>query len=216
MPNHTIKSSWRYTIRHFPIKVVTIPALILVIVSCFSFFNRLLHFKKLPKRSVDCIIVLYGPAFDLRKNEANRLVKEGLASVVYYPLTNRFKDIVPHERAVKTHRLTNVKTSYWKLRKHADLKYLENTHIELMVAKAFVQRNRLQRVMIVSSPYHMRRVKLIAERVFEPGIDIYFSSPDTYTRGLAWLQNWQEVRWVFHETLKIGWFLFYWHFLPID
>lgn len=144
------------------------------------------------------------------------MIDRGLANIIYYPLTNTIWTAFPNDGTGKTLTTQSNKIDYWKLREHEKPKYIENTHIELLVAKSFIQLNRIQRIMIVSSPYHMRRVKLIADRLFNREMDIFYSSPGNYTSGLTWALNWREVQWTCKEAIKICWFIFYWQFLPVD
>jgi hypothetical protein len=163
---------------------------------------------------VDCIILLHGPEFELREKEALRLTGNGLGKVTFYPLINHVRISFFNDCNQKIQKPQKAETNYWELRKHKNNRYLENTHIELLVARSFVQNNRMKRIAIVSSPYHMRRVKLIADRLFKDEVERYYSAPGNYTSSRVWIFNWREIKWASKESLKLLWFLFYWHFLP--
>ena len=63
----------------------------------------------------------------------------------------------------------------------------------------------------VSSPYHMRRVKLIADRVFAGGNYNLSFVPSRYeeTHKNLWWLNKYDLKWVLSEYSKIIWFLLY-------
>lgn len=61
---------------------------------------------------------------------------------------------------------------------------------------------------LLKQPYHMRRIKLIADRVFD-GTDMRLCFvPSSYEKvaGLWWSTRAEEVKWVLGELVKIGWF----------
>ena len=84
---------------------------------------------------------------------------------------------------------------------------VENTHLELLLARRTVESLGLRSIIFVSSPYHMRRIKIIADRVFD-GFDTRFvPTPHEHTRGRMWWTSPHEIRWVLSEYAKIAWFL---------
>lgn len=54
-------------------------------------------------------------------------------------------------------------------RRH-EFKYSENTHKEIILAKEMMDTLGLKSAILVSSPYHMRRIKMIATDVFKTGL----------------------------------------------
>lgn len=157
-----------------------------------SLNNRLIY-KRLPDQPVDCIVLLHGDDFARRKNEAQKLIAAGYSHAIYLPVSDPI---------------------YGRLRRHAPYRHLENTHIELMAARNHLIRKGYRRAVIVSSPYHMRRVKLICDRLFDDRIELFYASPAVCSHGLSWLKNREEIKWVITETAKIAWFLFYSNCLP--
>ena len=96
--------------------------------------------------------------------------------------------------------------------------YYEDTHLEIMEAKKMMSVYGLKSAIFVSSPYHMRRIKLIVERVFNPEHGDFYFIPTPYERAPAnfWelsSLDWRKVR---REYSKILWFYIYFPFSKID
>jgi len=89
----------------------------------------------------------------------------------------------------------------------------EKTHIELMIARKKMESQKLVSAMIVSHPFHMRRVKIIASKVFEnSNISLAFvpyNHNQTTRHALAWFVNKDTLGWVLSEYVKIAWFWVY-------
>lgn len=87
----------------------------------------------------------------------------------------------------------------------------EGTHLDVLLAKESILRAGFSSAIFVSHPYHMRRVKMIASKVFEDcKIDLFFipTRHEGVNRSLWWLDN-KERNLVVTEYLKIAWFLLY-------
>ncbi|MGB5156421.1 hypothetical protein [Desulfobacterium sp. N47] len=174
-----------------------------------------LFYTKLPVQPADVAVVLYGDEAENRENEAVRLIKNKLASNIYYPLYNRSYSVSSNNKIEeKSDTLLSI-AGFNYLRKDQAIKHYENTHIELLVAKDYIRRNHFKKIIFVSSSYHMRRIKLISEELFDENVELYYSSPEQYIKGLGWLINRREIKFVFSEYAKIAWFLFYRSFMPI-
>ena len=89
--------------------------------------------------------------------------------------------------------------------------FYENTHIEVLEAGKMMKSLGLKSAILVSSPYHMRRIRIIAGQVF---------SHEKYRltfRGSRHVQHdrfpsqftWTRMRKVLGEYIKIGWFYGY-------
>ena len=62
----------------------------------------------------------------------------------------------------------------------------------------------------VSSPYHMRRIKIMAGRVFDADKYQIAFVPTAYEpRHLPWFLAWKDVKWVFSEWGRIVWYFLY-------
>jgi hypothetical protein len=87
----------------------------------------------------------------------------------------------------------------------------ENTHLELLLAREMMVKLGLKSAVIVSSPRHMRRIQLIAGKVFADGgydIGLKSTSLKSYS-SLTCLQSGRCRKHVAGEYLKITWFLVY-------
>ena len=81
----------------------------------------------------------------------------------------------------------------------------------MLNAKTLIDRLGLKSAIFVSSPYHMRRVKLIVSTVFKDGDYNLFFVPSRYekTNGNFWYLYEYDLKNVTSEYLKIAWFLLY-------
>ena len=68
----------------------------------------------------------------------------------------------------------------------------------------------LKTAIMVSSPYHMRRIKVIAEKVFGDNLTVRYV-PTRYEPipGNFWLFNSYDCKFVLTEYAKIAWFVLY-------
>jgi uncharacterized SAM-binding protein YcdF (DUF218 family) len=90
-------------------------------------------------------------------------------------------------------------------------KYFEDTHIELLEAKRMMDEAHLHSAILVSSPYHMRRIRLIAGKVFGDGKQTFSCVPTSYERsfdGGGWLEKQRRDKFM-SEYIKICWYLIY-------
>ena len=81
----------------------------------------------------------------------------------------------------------------------------------MLLGKRMMDKLGYRSAIIVSSPYHMRRLKLIAGKVFGDGdYRIGFEPTPFEKQGTLDLpRSWKEVGNVVSEYVKIGWFLVY-------
>ena len=95
-------------------------------------------------------------------------------------------------------------------RKH-DYRFYEDTHLEILHAKAMMDKLGFKSANLVSSPYHMRRIKLITGRIFDGGDYNLSCVPTRYekTEKNLWWFNKYDLKWVLGEYLKIAWFIIY-------
>ncbi len=73
-----------------------------------------------------------------------------------------------------------------------------------------MERLGIRSAILVSAPYHMRRIKLIAGQVFGDGMTVR-NVPTRYEppNDGFWLFNGRDRKFVFTEYAKIAWFLIY-------
>ena len=162
-------------------------------------------------RKTDCIILLVGPDYDLRRDKALELMADGYSSNLVMPAFNSI--LVSSEKEINPpHWQPEEESPFIDAMKIKDkFRFYENTHLEVLIAKEISERHGFRSITFVSSPYHMRRVKLIAERVF--AANYYRLSFVTYgTRNpnsFLWIFREEDLKWVTSEYVKIVWFMVY-------
>jgi hypothetical protein len=186
----------------------------LLIVNIIIYAPRYLLYSS-DYRKVDAIVLFLGPDFLARQKGANKLINEGMADYLIVPAYHKvyriadkgsIKSLSPDlslRRSMKERAMLNPAPYYY-----------EDTHVEAVEARKMMSDYKLKSAIFVSSPYHMRRIKLIVGNVFT-GKDgqkggFYFV-PTMYEKAPRnfWeltLTNWKKVGW---EYIKITWFCFY-------
>src|SRR5271169_1956107 len=183
---------------------------IVTMISLFIFYGpTFLSYHDKPVKS-DAIILFWGD--DEREPEALRLLNEGKARYL----------IIPALGEIWLHKLDgsrklvspNIKNGDLTFKLHKDICYkrhYEKTHIEVLEGKRIMADLGLHSVMLFSSPYHMRRIHLIADREFYDGEYTICCVPTTSERSFT-AHDWfhkksRDV--IISEYVKIGWFLLY-------
>jgi hypothetical protein len=164
-------------------------------------------------RKADAIVLFLGPDFTARQKEAYKIIHEGMADYLIIPAYNKvyrvsdketIKSLPPNlslRNSIKKRTLINPPSPY----------FYEDTHIEAIEAKKTMADFRLKSAIFVSSPYHMRRIKLIASKVFTGEQDGFYFAPTIYEKapGSFWElsgADWRKVGW---EYIKMIWFSIY-------
>jgi len=167
-----------------------------------------LVFSQKPEKS-DAVILLVG-SDNARFREAEQLVREGYADYLIIPAFNRvlrgesnrslnqpFSIPVPPAGAYGTNETR------------------ENTHLEIAQARRIMDGLGCTSAIFVSSPYHMRRIKIIAKSVFlertkTPTFQLYFVPTRYETPYLSsWFLKTHDLKFVSSEYAKMAWFLIY-------
>ncbi len=161
-------------------------------------------------KKTDAVIILLGPDFKARQKEANALIKRGMADYLIIPAYHKAYGILAESKEKKlipylnSPGFNNNKVSSYPT-------FYEDTHIEIIEAQKVMSFLGLTSAIFVSSPYHMRRVKLIAGKVFDVGKgDLYFV-PTRYEKAPKNFWELSSVEWrkVRREYSKIIWFYLY-------
>jgi uncharacterized SAM-binding protein YcdF (DUF218 family) len=175
-----------------------------------------------PPVKSDALVLFLGGEKGTREQEANQLVAEGYADYLIIPAHGQIKKRGPNGTLIKIDfdlkpKITlNLKlavpeafpnTSNLKL-KTASL--LEDTHQEVLIARDMMERLGISSAILVSSPYHMRRIKLISARVFGERATVCYvpTRYETPKEGFWFSENYDR-KFVLTEYAKIGWFLLY-------
>jgi len=163
-------------------------------------------------QKTDAIVLFLGPDFSARQKEAYKLIDEGMAEYLIIPAYRKIYRVYD-EGAVK-HFSANL-FAHTSLKKKNFLppfpSFYEDTHIETIEAKKMMADLGLRSVIFVSSPYHMRRIKLIAAKVFGADKDNLYFVPTSFEKASAkfWRisgAEWKKVGW---EYVKMLWFCLY-------
>jgi len=154
----------------------------------------------------DAVILFLGPDYEARKKEAHRLIQEGFADYLMIPAHSKVltpgkdeKLEILKQKAVTAKRPSRCRNLY------------EDTHLEALYAKDMMDRYKLTSAIFVSSPVHMRRIKIIADRVFDRKAYRLSFVPTRYEKpwGYLWWTDRDGSKQVISEYVKIAWFLIY-------
>ena len=163
-----------------------------------------------PYAKADAIVVLLGPDFHARQKEAYDLISDGMADYLIIPAYHRTYQVFD-KGAVKylPDNLSDRKTK----KKNVDVppRFYEDTHWEIIAAKKEMSHYGLKSAIFVSSPYHMRRIKIIVMRVFDKNDGLFYFTPTHYEKAPAefWELSWADWKKVVREYGKILWFSLY-------
>ena len=95
--------------------------------------------------------------------------------------------------------------------------YRERTHQELIMARQMMEKRKLNSAIVISQPYHMRRIRLITSTVFKnQPVRLHYMPAETIhdSDAFRW-SNPAHLEWAVSEYQKIGWFMLYaWTFEP--
>ncbi len=185
--------------------------IILLIANIIAYAPRFLLYSS-DHRKADAIVLFLGPDFVARQKEAYKIIDEGMADYLIVPAYHKVykiqnkgtaKSVSPDSsfrQTIKERVLLNPSPYFY-----------EDTHIEIIEAGKIMSDYGLKSAIFVSSPYHMRRIKLIVTRVFAGEQDGFYFVPTIYEKapGSFWelsVTNWKKVG---REYLKMIWFCFY-------
>ena len=187
-------------------------AAVLLTVMLFVIFAPGFLFRENLQRKADAVVLFVGPGNEARLDEARQLIKEGYARYLLVPFSNEVFIAGPGGELVK---VTDIQSRGDLLNriKVASLykRYFENTHVEALEAKRMMDDLGLKSAMLVSSAYHMRRISMIAGRVFDERKYSIGCNPARWQReftAVDWL-NADRRKIIVSEYVKIGWFLVY-------
>jgi hypothetical protein len=161
----------------------------------------------------DVIVLLVGSKFTPRKEEVFRLIEEGHAQRLVIPAYGRVSDAgLFSNQAGQTNPKPDpslIKGRIVKLSHYP--KYFEDTHIEILEAKKMMDKAGFKSAIFVSSPYHMRRISIIANKVFNKKDYqlIFVASRFEQYSGALWFLKKRDLKLVSSEYSKIIWFTLY-------
>jgi len=200
--NRTIKQAHRS--RNSRIVYFLLP-LLLSLWFVLEYAPNFLAYSTKPKKT-DVIILLVGPNDRARQKEVDTLVKEGFSEFIMVPAYGKlfYKSGKNVLHSIGEMRLGPYiqQDQIYNLKEKPRFKFYENTHLEILQAKLLMERFGFASAIVVSSPYHMRRVKMIADQIFDQGKYKLYFIPTRYEKTC-------NFSWIVSEYAKIAWFLLY-------
>lgn len=170
-----------------------------------------------PPAPSDAVVLYLGPEREARREEARRLLDEGYARYLVIPSLGEVFRVGRGGRLDRLLAPPQAPGNVFLLRKAANYgRYYENTHVETLEARRIMRDLGLRSALLVSSPYHMRRIALIAGRVFAgDGFRLGFVPARDEPRPAPadWLDPGRRGN-IVSEYLKLAWFLCYAPFAP--
>lgn len=156
----------------------------------------------------DVIVAFTGPDQTARDRTVQDLLAAGLSDWVLIPAAGAVRQY-GHTGPLGPEPRTFYKYPVAR-HPHDTDNIFEDTHLELVHAKTLMDRFGFKSAMLVSSPYHMRRIRLIARFVFDrqPYKLYYVPSNHEKLHKYSWMLHDYDRQWVFQECGKIGYFYF--------
>jgi uncharacterized SAM-binding protein YcdF (DUF218 family) len=186
------------------------PALLMVTLLAI-FAPGFLFTENIPQKA-DAVVLFVGPGNEARIDEARHLIKEGYARYLLIPSSGEMFTANTAGGLVRIAGDQQRGNRYLGVRITANYKkHFENTHIEALEAKRMLDDLNLKSAMLVSSGYHMRRIRMISTRVFDTEKYSISCNParwQTEFTAADWL-NTERRKIIISEYVKIGWFLVY-------
>jgi uncharacterized SAM-binding protein YcdF (DUF218 family) len=179
-----------------------------------------------PVQKSDIIVQFVGSDQNARFKEARQLVLEGYADYLFIPTLFRLYRTNQHKTGLTAIRFTDIKTDIYlpqpRYENEMDIDYFkkiksaygfprlyEDTHAEILLAKRAMDACGFRSAIFVSSPYHMKRIKIIIGRVFDSSYDIKLVPTRFEKRFEAPLPSQKDMLNVITEFPKMVWFLCY-------
>jgi len=184
--------------------------LFLVLLTGFILYSPKYLLYSSEYKKTNAIILILGPDFKARQKEAYRLINEGMADYLIIPAYHKVFKVYDMEMKKYLSRNLYLYKSNQK-NVTAPPEFYEDTHLEIVEARKIMSDYRLNSAIFVSSPYHMRRIKIIAMKVFDTNNNVFYFVPTHYEKAPADFRelssaDWRKVR---REYGKILWFLIY-------
>jgi len=187
-------------------KTILIPAIILAVLAAGLFYAPGFLAYSTNYIKADTVIVLLGPVFRDRDRYARDLVHKGMADYLIIPAYEK----TYHVELGMMRLLLNDQKGNGAKKNSILPQYYEDTHLEIIKAKKTMDMLGHKSAIFVSSPYHMRRIKLIVDNEFDHHYTYYFS-PTPYDPAplRAWELNASDWKKIWRECIKIAWFMIY-------
>ena len=194
-----------YQKRSFILAVIVFIAVLVSVWATLFLPSYLLY--ETPPIDADVVVVFGGNDFEARKRQAQELIDKGRVSFMIVPFQGR---IYATRKANTLIAPTQTTAIVREIRTKNLRFYVEETHIEMLQTLKLLAYIQASRAIIVSSPYHMRRIQVIADLVLDPHIYTVAFVPTAYAPpNKPWFTSRVDVKWVFSELGKISWLRLY-------
>jgi hypothetical protein len=160
----------------------------------------------------DAVILLLCPDYKAREEEAYRLIRDGYTNTLIIPAQKKIFNItIKGDGSLLQQSIGNKNSLTPKREGNQSHRFYENTHLELMAGKSMLDSLGFTSAIFVSSPYHLRRIKKIADRVFTgKSYGLSFASPRFQKKEKTlWGINKNDLKMIVSEYVKIVWLLIY-------
>lgn len=188
--------------QHLILRILPFLALLLIFA---LYLPHYLNYADQPAKA-DAVVLFLGNDNKARNMEADRLLSDGYANYLIIPALGQVIS-------------TSEKKPFQTKKSAATGRYphfYENTHIEVLEAKRIMDQSGFKKANFVSSPSHMRRIKMITDHVFQQKN----SAPDAYQinfvpmraePSLPKASPWdlKNIGNVVYEYIKMAWFFSY-------
>lgn len=200
---------WNMYVKTISISII----FILILMVGIAVYNApyLLAYADKPVKS-EAIVLFLGNNFPAREKEVNRLLNEGYSTFLIVPSLKKVT-----ATAALPLQLNGASTNGIPSDTRGYPSYYERTHIEVLYAKKIMDSVGLKSAIMVSSPYHMKRIRMICERTFGERARYITYVPTSYEHGTTDLGHTDsaDIGPVMLEFVKIFWFYLYasfpWH-----
>ena len=196
---------------------IKIAVFLLILVSVIGLAPFYLLVSEEPAES-GAVVLFVGPGNSERLGRAEQIIKDVLSKYLLIPAFSKIIKIGEDED-FESIRFLDYSSAY---RRHFDAgnkiaRQIEDTHREVLRARKMMEHLSLTSANFVSSPYHLRRIKIIAGRVFDnKKYRITFvAAGKPAEKPYLWFTSSDCVWWITREYAKIIWFLIYEPFLKM-
>ncbi len=194
--------------------------LVLWLFCLYIFLPVFLLYRDPPARS-DAVMLMIGHDMNRPVAGAEALTKKGYASLLLIPARNK---ILKYDPVRCLFQNTGYSIAAESLRclvrrlKDGFPCCPENTDVEFRIGLALMQKLDIYSAIVVSSPYHMRRIRMIVLHDARNAGRRFLFVPADGKQGFdpLWIFDTGQVKWVFTEYAKILWFSAYSRFIPDD
>ena len=147
-----------------------------------------------------------------RLDYAVELYKQGYAPKIHFSL---WDDYMPLLQRSKSEIISEYALAQGFPEDAIDFAPAESTHHEALITRGIIEAENLDSVLVVSSPYHMRRIKMIFDHVIGDRAKlIYVAVPDEWSDfRREWWRDEESAVALLHEYIAIPYYYFKYIFL---